>query len=318
MTEVTATGEFPGDVKNLIAKCDGVISRAEKLAGIGTGTFGKIRRGESPYSDYVKKRVEAALYGTPIPKEKPMLAPQPTTLPETYPPLLAELIAHCGSKAKTARTLGTSEGSLYGVIDGKPMPAAWVVRAKAQLGHPVIGAAPAADDSDEPATPFVLWDGKAKGTFKTRAHGKSKGRTIKNVPQPIIDLLNKHDGIIQRASTAAGITGNTMFKWMEGLAFTEDRQRVIYNAMHGKPTGMAGMTNTMGEDFDKYSMGIAICMLKGSAFDHVNSIAEILNGRLIFRKNTKEGWIIMYKLAIDDLAKFKKLAMRDANEIICP
>lgn len=305
------------DVAKLIAQCDGIIDRAEKLAGVGQGTFGKIRRGEAPYSDYIKQRIDAALAGNPIPKDTIMKQPATLALPETCPPLLAELIRFCGSKAKAARTLGTSEGTLYGVISGKPMPSAWVVRAKAQLGQPVIGApSPAnAPEGDEQTAPFVLWDGKSKGNFKTRAHGKSPSRTIKNVPQPILDLLAKHGGVVQRASSAAGITGNTIFKWMEGMAFTEDRQRVIHNAMHGKPTGM---TNTMGEDYDKYTLGIAICMLKGSSFDRINDIADILNGKLIFRKNTKEGWIIMYKLAIDDLAKFKKLAMRDANEIICP
>lgn len=240
-------------------------------------------------------------------------------IPDKCPPLLADLIRLKGSKAQAWRVLGTSEGTFYKIITGRgEMPPEWIVRAKAALGVPVIGAP--VEHSPEPnapqAPPFVPWDGKAKGTFQTRAHGKSKARTIKNVPQPLLDLMAKYNGVVQRASAAVGTTGNTLFKWIEGeIQFDETRQRKVHAATHGMP---ASNDFSLGEQFDKYTLGLAICLLKGGNFDRIADIADILNGRLVFRKNTSGGWLLVYKMATEDLLKFKKLALRDANEIVCP
>jgi len=90
----------------------------------------------------------------------------------------------------------------------------------------------------------------------------------------------------------------------------------VWSAMHGVTA--APSHSTMGQDYDKYTLGLAICLFSAPAFDRINDIADILNGRLVFKKSTKSGWLVIYKLGKEDLHKFKKLALRDANEIVCP
>lgn len=308
---------YPPEIARLVIKYDGSPGQAERAIGMSMGLFSKIRNGTHPYTDFVRRRVIVALSE---PKQEDVKMSSIKNIPATCPPLLADLVRHKGAKTACFKLLSCSEATFYAVLRGKKdLPLAWIPKIKAELGQSLLG--PLAPSMEAPKEqqpqipPFVPWDGKAKGNFVMEAWGKSKRRVIKNVPQPILDLLAKH-GKIAPAAAAAGTSANTLQKWMEGgPSFHDAAQRKIHAAMHGMP---AGGSNSMGETFDKYSLGLAIVMLKGATFDRISDIAEILNGRMVFRKNTTSGWILIYKMATDDLPKFKRLALRDANEIVCP
>lgn len=314
------TQEYPPAIKELLEKRGGTIGSVEKYAGVSLGLFGKIRGGKEPFSPYIQEKIKKALEGNPMPpKQTAHLSPK---IPETCPPALAELINFKGSKLQAAKALGSSEGTLYSVMNGKrDMPPVWITRAKTAMGQSVIEAPHEPIAIAIPATPqlpeFVPWNKKTKSVIKTKAWGKNKGRTIKNVPKPMADLVEKYDGIINKAAQALGMTGGAFLGWVEGKReFTLERQQRIHAALHGLVP--VSTTNSMGEQFDKYDLGIAICMMKGTNFDRIADIAEILNAKMVFRKNTPKGWIIIYRMADEDLPKFKRLALRDAEEIVCP
>lgn len=309
------TGDYPPAIKELLEKRGGNIGAVETYAGVSKGLFSKIRAGKEPFTPYVQEKIKKALEGNSMPPKRPAL--HATTLPETCPPLLADLISFTGSKLKTAKALGTSEGTLYAVIGGKPMPPVWITRAKAAMGRSVIGSTQEPIAPETPQIPeFVLWDGKSKGVLDVQPRGKAKGRKIRGVPQPIIDLVAKFEGNSAAASRAMGMAPTSLLNWfIDGFTFTELKQRRVHAAMHGVPLSGA---NSMGEHYDKYELGLAICMMKGANFERIAEIADILNAKIIFKKNTVKGWIIIYRMADEDLPKFKRLALRDAEEIVCP
>lgn len=315
--------EHPPEIALLIEKYNGIVGNAERAAGISLGMFSKITRKSEKYTDNIKSRVRTALANEVVlvPKkgENPM-GNSKLIIPDSAPPLLAELVRFTGSKARATKALGTSDGSFYAVLSGRrEMPPEWIIKAKVAMGQSLIAETvrePSQGVSTAQMPEFVPWDGKSKGTVKTRAHGKAKPRVIKNVPQPLVDLFNKHEGNVSGAARAIGMTGGALFLWMDGTRpFKEENQRKVHAAMHGMP---ASNDISLGEQFDKYTLGLAIILLKGANFDRIADIADILNGRMVFRKNTTTGWILIYKMATEDLPKFKKLALRDASEIVCP
>lgn len=240
---------------------------------------------------------------------------KPLTVPDTCPPLLANLIRAKGTKSAAIKALGTHDSTFYAVLGGRTMPVEWIARIKDQLGQPAIGAprgveAPAAP----PIPPFVPWDGKTVGVFHVKAHGKRKARTIKNVPQPMLDFLGKYD-TMSSASRVIGLSGGSLLPWIEGgRKFTEERQRRIHAATHGAQQALVDDA----ADFDKCTLGQAIVLLGAPSYDRIQDLAEVMNGRLLFKMNTGVGWLVIYKMAADDLPRFKRLAMRDAKRIVCP
>lgn len=311
-------GEYPPEIAKLIRLYNGVIGAAERAAGLSIGLFSKIKTGRHSYTEYIHQRVLEALKHDPMQpnQEKPMSAK--LTIHDKCPPILADLIRFKGSKARAWPVIGSSEGTFYKVISGRgEMPAAWEIKAKAAMGRSVIAEAPApATPAGPPIPEFVPWDGKSKGTLEIQGFGQNKGRKVKGVPQPLLDLVAKNGGIVANASRALGMSSTSLQNWFKpAFTFTELKQRKVHAAIHGQipPSGPS-----MGEEFDKYTLGIAICMLKGASFDHIAGLAEVLMAQMVFRKNTAKGWIIIYRMADEDLPKFKRLALRDAEEIVCP
>lgn len=306
--------EFPPDVAQLIEKCGG-LSAAEKYAGMANQLLGTLRGGQKRYTDELRARVAAALASEkPTKGDQPMPANRPLDIPASCPPILAELIRFKGSKAAAWRALGTSEGTFYKVINSAgDMPSVWTSRAKAAMGSPIV-AAPSAPEGP-PIPEFVPWDGKSRGIFKVKPWGANKGRAIKNVPQPLLALLEKFDNVVGRASKAMGMTGNTIFLWMDGTReFDLTRQKAVHAAMHG-----ISLTPEAASDFDTYKLDLAIVMLKGGQnFDRVHELAEALGGLLAWKKNTNTGWLLIYSMRAEVAEKFKRLAGRDASEIACP
>lgn len=235
-------------------------------------------------------------------------------IPQACPPLLADLLRKLGSKTQAKGFLKVGDIMLNKMMNGKAeIPPAMLIKIKADLGVSLISAPEqAAPVPDGPA--FVPWDGKTKATLQLSASGKNPSRKIKNVPQPIIDLATRA-GSLTGAAKMIGSAIGTVIGLAEGkIAFSDKYQRKVHAAMHG----LNPPATSMGEEFDKYSLGIAICLIKGANFDRIADVAEILMAKVVFRKSTGAGWIIIYRMADEDLPKFKKLALRDAQEIVCP
>jgi hypothetical protein len=313
--------DYPPELAELIKKFGG-ITAAEDAIQAGHGLFAKIKRGDFGFSKKMRERARAALNGETIVVEKQ----KEKTIPANCPPLLKELYNKVGSFKATYKALGTSDGTLYAVMSGgKEMPLAWITRAKAALGHSVIGlnareqmAEHQAEDqpAQSPMPEMIPWDKKTLVPVQLAARGGSKGRVVK-VPPPVSDLLKKFDTNVTQAARSMGRTAGYLTALFEDpkAKFSDKMQRTIHAALHG---AIPPSRFSMGEEYDKYLMGLAICFLKTDAFDRVHDIADILNGRLAFRKNTNSGWLLIYQMATEDLPKFKKLAMRDAQEIVCP
>lgn len=243
-----------------------------------------------------------------------------TGVGEKCPPLLAELIQLKGEKKLAAEAIGVKpSGLFYEIIAGrKPAPSSWEPRIKAALGHSVIGhnveeptQAPASNIPE-----FVPWDGKTLVTVQMNGKSGGAGRKLK-LPPTVAALVQMHS---MSRSAAALSTGHTS-GWLEPILvdpkkkFNEKAQRSVHNALHGvKPP----LSHALGEDYDKYQLGMAIILTKGANFDRIHELAEFVSGRLIFKKNTSGGWLLIYRMATEDLPKFKRLAMRDASEIVCP
>lgn len=168
----------------------------------------------------------------------------------------------------------------------------------------------------EAAPEFVPWDNKLRTVIvpKTRTTPK---RMIKNVPSMVADLLEQHGVNFSAGARAMGVTGGTLRQLAHGeVEFNDKRQRLVFAALHGTlPTGLNGA----GEEPDRYSLGLAVVQLQAKNFDRVNDVAELLNGRLVFKLNTTAGWLLIYRMkGQDDLMKFKRIASRDSGKIVCP
>lgn len=308
-------GDFPPEVAKLVLKHKGNVSAAERAAGISPSTFSKMRAGKVLLTNFYKQRVLAALNpeGTDMTTAKPPAPP----VPEKCPPLIAQLIEFTGSKKQAIKVLGTSDGTFYPVINGnKEMPPAWIIKAKAAMGQPVIGPSTTAEPDGPEVPSFALWDGKAIGTIDIAGRGGQKGRKVKNVPEPLVRLFEKGSSNMTVTSRMLNSSPNTVLKLMEDpKTFTERWQRKVHDVLHSVAPAFSAQ---MGADADKYTLDLAIVTTKGVNFDRINDIADLLNARLIFRKNTGAGWLLIYKMLTPDLPKFKKIAMRDATEIVCP
>lgn len=309
---------YAPEISGLIRRC-GTVKAAEEAARLPQGLFHLIREGRREYTSRIEERVKNAIIEIDQLTKERKVVPRPLEIPDTCPPLLADLLRETQSKQRARQILSCGEKLLKNVIEGAEMPKSWEIKIKAHLGQPVLPGVAAAASQEAPqdgAPVFVPWDGKTKGTVEIAAWGKAKGRKIKNVPQPIVDLVNKY-GKVSQAAAAMGMTGGALMNWMDlQRPFDLVRQKKVHAAMHGMPGG--GGVGELGESFDKYSLGLAICLLKGHTYDRIAEVADILNGTMVFRKNTNSGWIIIYKMHVDDLPRFKKLAMRDASEIVCP
>lgn len=306
--------EFPPQVAELIEKCGG-LSKAEQYAGLANGMLGTLRNGKKIYTDGLAARVRDALASDkPVPrnptKEKTMAETPKLNTPETCPPILADLIRFKGSKAQAWRVLGTSEGTFYKAINGNgDVPPIWISRAKAAMGQPIIEAGPATPQVPE----FVPWDGKLSPLILAPKPGHKKGRTIK-VPEPIAKLYAMHGNISQMAKSMGHTSGALTAMLEDHKKFTDRWQRKFHAAIHG-----VSATPEAASDYDTYKLDLAIVMLKGGQnFDRVNELADALGGILAWKKNTKDGWMLIYSMRAETAAKFKRLAGRDASEIACP
>ena len=240
------------------------------------------------------------------------------SLGATCPPQLRELLrAFDWSYDKTAEATGLSSSYVANLARGQKGQRKAGPRALQQIERAFneLNAGAAHDPAAAPE--FVPWDFKMRAIVlpKTKNRGK---RTIKGVPSMLADLIEKHETNFAAAGRAVGVAGSTIQVWAEEgpKKFDEKRQRMIFAGLHGTvPTGLNGA----GDEPDHYALGLAVVQLQAKHFDRINDVADLLNGRLVFKMNTTAGWLLIYRLkGEDELKKFKRIAMRDAAKIVCP
>jgi len=241
-------------------------------------------------------------------------------LPETCPLPLAELINAAGGREAAGKIVRAGGNTLSQVIRGeRPMLPEWGQRIEEYFaGVKNEGG----DGGSQPegislealaASPeFVPWDGTRR-TVTPIAKKGSKSKPVKNVPTPLADLIEKHKGNLTAAAKAMGYQALTsIYPVLKGTRkFDEKQQRRVYEALHGNAA-------VFGREPDRYSLDMAIVQLQAKNYDRVNDIAGLLNGRIIFRMNTSSGWLIIYRLKSEDARKFKRIALRDSQKIVCP
>lgn len=317
---------YPPEVLALLVHCKS-INNAEITAGLANGTFGKLRDGKRAYTELTKQKVLTALDNFTRKQEDKLPMPIPhAVIPASCPPLIADLIKHVGSRYQARRALSCSEATLKKIIEGKAeLTPIWIERAKAALARAAtlapegpahlraaMNAHPFAPKPDLPE--FAPWDRKTFGEIAILRGGK-KVRTQKKVPMPIVALFNKM-GSMADAGRAIGYSPGWLQNFIDNKREMNLKlQNKIHAAMHGQvPSSGEGV----GEQFDEYRLDMAIVLTKAQNYDRIADMAEILNGKLLFKKSTTAGWIFIYSIKGDDARRFKKLAMRDAQEIVCP
>lgn len=238
------------------------------------------------------------------------------------PPNLRELLrAVDWSYEQAANLTGLSQSYVANLARGQKgqRHAGPVALAKIDAGLRQVQGGVSVPAAAAQAPEFEPWDNKVRSVVVPKGKNpKIKKRTIKNVPSMLADLVEKFDVNFAAAGRAAGVVGSTVQLWTEEGAkmFNEKRQRIIWAALHGTPpTGLNGT----GDEPDRYTLGLAVVQLQAKNFDRINDVAELLNGRLVFKLNTGVGWLLVYRMkGEDDLKKFKRIAVRDSGKIVCP
>jgi hypothetical protein len=231
------------------------------------------------------------------------------------PPSLRALIEREGNVKSAAQKLSVSVFMLRDVVSGKrEMPGYLDTAITKALG---------ADAPPAPAAPktYADWDGK-RVDAKVRVPG-GKFKTIKKVPAPFAKLLDQLDNKKNTAARAAGYSG-----WGEGfenILKHDDKYRAkLHNAVMAILAGdplppRNGNGHDHANEPDTYKLGLAIVTTTLTNYDRVEEICSVLNGQRVFRKNTKAGLLVIYKfLQREKTETFKRLAKRDASDIVCP
>jgi hypothetical protein len=224
--------------------------------------------------------------------------------PKGCPPALKALIEKLGTKVNAVRALGVAKDTFTRVVNGgEPMPSDWAEKIERAMKG----------ESSETGPVFKPWDGTKRNVTIPARTGR-KGKTFKNVPSMLADLLEQHDGNISAASRAAGTTGNTIMAMISGgTEFNEKRQRMVFSGLHGVP-----LVGGDVEGPDTFKLGIAIVQVPSKNYDRVRDVAALLHGRVLFKTNTPVGWLVVYQIKGEDAKMFKRLSERDCSKITCP
>lgn len=231
--------------------------------------------------------------------------------PATCPQVFADFIRLVGSKEATKKVLHIGDTTMNGIVKGKKDVPPHVLEAMKEYQSKKDGsAAPAAPKAAE----FVPWDGTKK-SYTIPKRGKTKKARKVSAPSMIVDLIEMTGGVTQ-AARAMGQAPATLQVVIDGkYPFDEKRQRRVFAALHGSPpTGLNGS----GDEPDQYLLNEAFVQLKAANFDRVNDVAELLNGRIIFKTNTPVGWLLVYRMKGEDAMKFKRIVARDCIKVTCP
>lgn len=250
------------------------------------------------------------------------------TIPDlsNAPPLLKRLIEQEGGIKQAATKLGMHNNYVGKISSGRremsaPLQEklAAMFGGKADAPRVVTGA-----DAEPPVfvspikpsrKPVDPWDGKKVNIKVPLKEGKFK--TLKNVPEPLAKLIMLHGGNRSEAGRSMGYNGaGSIGGVIEGtVKYSPNLHAKVTAALNGEAPPSK---DDSGDDFDKYTLGLAICIVQLNKYEGLELVAEVLNGLLVFRKSTKVGYIVIYKLDKTKLQAFKKLGRRDADSIVCP
>lgn len=170
-----------------------------------------------------------------------------------------------------------------------------------------------------PPAPVAIppWD-KKMVSIKIVNKTSGKKQTLK-LPALIARLFEMHGNVKNDVGRAMGYSGwNTVQGALDGGKYEARIHPRAYAAVNGLP-----LPNGKGHSEsvqDNYTLGLAICLVGMNEFEHLEEIAEIMGGTLVFKMTAgNAGWWAIYRIAHrDKLEKFKRLASRDAKKIVCP
>lgn len=241
--------------------------------------------------------------------------PKTFVAPAGCPPILAALIRQEGGVKQAATKAGVNKGTLFAALQAK-RPLSDLVKSKIEAALKPSREEAAQITPDIP--PFVPWSGKKVSAKVIGKGGGGKVETLKNVPEPIALLIAKFGSSRAKASAAMGFSGAG---WLKSILdgerdFNEKMQVKVHAALHD----LKIVSDDLGDQYDKYALKIAVCLLSSSEFARVDEIAtDIFKGELVFKKSTGAGWIAIYKMTDRaELEKFKRVVKRDCKEIVCP
>ena len=244
---------------------------------------------------------------------------------EKCPPELAELINRHGNVANAAKATGLSKWTMRDIGGGrKPFTEKFKAKVLEALATKTNGAShpnPPPVIATSPFAPLGAvpeWDG-ARRSVKYKAQ-KGKIKTERNLPSPVADLLEMHHGMKAQTARAAGYSGwgGMALHFKPDAKYRKNLHQRVMKALRGDaPTTTPTATADQGPD--EYRTGFAIVILSLKDYERIDEMAAIIGGHRIFRKSTKAGWVVFYKFAHrDKTEQFKRLATRDASEIVCP
>lgn len=285
-----------------------------KAMGIYSSDLSPLIQGKNPFTFHRQQQARNALAQL----KGNMNMSIKVTLTDKCPPILKALIEQEGGYAQAAKKIGTYKDAIRKTATGtKEMTEA--------LKEKILAALPPQPSSAPFGAPKVAverkeyppWDGKTRAA---KAHGVGgKSLTLKKIPVPMADLLDKHHGNRAHACRAAGYSSSTPYVTVQEKlsTYTPKMHSRFMAALAGEaPPSEAMATHAL----DKYITNLAVCMLNLADYEAVEEIAEIFNGELVCRMPLSGSlWMAIFRMSNrEKLEKFKRVARRDAKEIVCP
>lgn len=242
------------------------------------------------------------------------------------PPILAALVKQQGNFKRISEKVNYSVGILRQMARGeRPLPPELEIKMKALL------AADGGEVKDEAASssallPITAWDGKRRDA-KLRPI-KGKPTILKKIPAPLADLVdkltkNKGEPVSQMdVARAIGMSGFNSIAThsKKDAAYNKNLHNKVIAALRGDvlPGSAAEVAGNSG-GVDTFKLRIAIVFTNAANYDRIAEIADVIGGRRSFRRNTKTALIVIYSFkSAGKTGQFKRLALRDATEIVCP
>ena len=141
---------------------------------------------------------------------------------------------------------------------------------------------------------------------------------LKDADKLIVDLMTKFGNNRSAATRSIGRTNGTLLKaWAtKKKIMTPDSRSRIEAVLRGEALPPKPVDPTL--DLDKYTLGFAIVIAAPAEFERLYDLGEALEGRWMFKMQSRGVWIAFLKAGADKLKVFKRIAARDASAIVCP
>lgn len=243
------------------------------------------------------------------------------------PPVLAALIAQQGNVKRISEKLHYSIAILRQMAHGeRPIPADLEQQMedllKADGGKVSVKSEPPAEP-----LPITDWDGKRRD-MKVAGFRGEKPVILKKMPGPLADLaekLHKDMGQLPTKSDVMRALGFSNFASVTNQSDDKKYPKRLHNrvirALRGEvPLGSPAEVASTSGGVDTFKLKCAIVFTPPTNYDRLEEIAGIIGGTRSYRRQTKSsGLILIYRFkTAGKVGQFKRLALRDATEIVCP